>query len=280
MLKIIIKNQNLIKIYKISVKIFTFLNKYLFLMSILSILINFYKTLRENKFFRFISYIIKFILLFNIILGTGIILYFGDISNPLLGFNIYYDIIQPYIDFIKNLWNKLINLNLDDKLVSEIKNNIDIKQEIREGVKQGIKEAVGEVLTELKENELENNVNSDLLKYSAIVGSVLFFGYFLFYLPGPSIDPQDLTQYNFFNQSLIEFKITVKDLVVNFFSKPSNPGVGPAGDNQLIAPQISPTNSDCSSVTPEKEFNRYFSSGSDTSTVTPNTPTNSNTNLN
>lgn len=278
MITIILKNKNLIKLFKFSVKLFKFMNKYLYILSIISILNRIYATVKENKFYKVISWTIKIFLYVNLIVGTGFILYFTDFSNPFNNtFSFYYDIFKPYFDFFKQFWNDLLNINIEDSFSSKVKESNNIKTQIKEGIKQGVKEALDELLDEM--NESNNNSTNESLKQIALISSVLFFGYFLFYLPGSSITPEELTQFNWMNQSLIEFKITVKDFIVSLFSNPVNPG-NPGNNNNgvdLINSPISPTNN-------EGQMNLYFTNSTSSispsnsvmsegvSTVTPNTP--------
>jgi hypothetical protein len=232
---------------------------------------------KDTRFYKVINWSIKIVLIINLIVGTGYILYFTDYVFTFDSLSTFYsNLIKPYIDFLKTLWNDLININIEDSLINKMKDsNIDLKQEIKVGIKEGVKEALNEILDELHKNEIQSEVvnsegNSHLLKQLALFSSVVFFGYFLFVLPGPSIDSEVLTQYNWFNQSLIEFKITVKDIILNIISNPDNPGTP---DNiDLINSPISPTNLDQSLNTyfPIKPSNSGGSEG--LSTITPNTP--------
>jgi hypothetical protein len=118
-----------------------------------------------------------------------------------------------------------------------------------------MKEVIDEVIAEIQ--EVDAQAKSELLKNVAFFGSSLFFIYFVFYLPGSTINPEDLVQYNWINQSLIDLKISF----INFITNPSNPGN--PGQGGTLGP-ISPTNSIMSeSLT----------------TVTPNSPVISNNNI-
>ena len=178
------------------------------------------------------------------------------------------DFLNQYIT--KNLWTKLIN---HFNNLSDTTDTTNIQNEIKVGIKQGVKEALNEILNEINlQNDVQPNVQSEVnvqpnsyfLKDLAFYISLLFFGYFFFVLPGPSINTEVLTDYNWFNQALIEFKITVKDLIVNIFSKPGNPGAPTApGNIGVVDSPVTPTS-----------LNTYFpvqstsSVGSD-STVSP-----------
>jgi uncharacterized membrane protein YqhA len=224
----ILKNKPIMKIYGTSVRIITFLNKYLYILSFISFIISTKTQLNENKYFKLIVSIIRYLLIINFILGTSILIYFVDVVTPFnITLSLYNDILKPYIEFLKNMWSNLNNLSIEDSYLSNIKESNNIKNQIKEGMKEGIKEgmkeALDEVLSDMQEAE-ETKIKSKLYKNIAIFSSVMFLSYFFFVLPGSSISPEELTQYNMFNQSLIDLKIIVKDLILNFFSKPSNPG--------------------------------------------------------
>lgn len=276
----LLQNKTLIKIIKYLVNLFKFINKHLFILSIFSILNSIYAKFRENKFYKTINLSIKFIFIITLIVSTGFILYFTDFTNPInTTFSIYLDLINPYIDFIKTLWydlkilyHNLLNISVEDSIASTIKESTDIKNQLKDGIKEGVKEGFKEAVDELiNEINMENKDKSDLLKQSALFTSLLFLGYFLFILPGSSISPEALTEYNWFNQSLIEFKISVKDLILYYFSKPGNPGnSGTPGNSVVVNSPISPAGLDTYFPQKLSVINSVSSDG--ISTVTPNTP--------
>jgi len=230
-MKFTIANKTLISLIKTSKLLFKYLNQYLFILSFLSFLTSFYSIIKQNKLYKLLITILKILIIINIIVGTGFIIYFTDNFSP-FSLSFYYDILNTYLDFLKNLYNTLINYRIEDLIIEKVKSpDLELKNEIKLGVKQGIKEAFDEILTEVTEKN--NQDNTYLLKYLALTGSVIFFGYILFILPGSSISPEELTQFNWINQSLIEFKLSVKDLIVNYFKNPSNPG-NPGTPNPFI----------------------------------------------
>jgi len=173
------------------------------------------------------------------------------------------------------LWNKFINYSIEDSFIKNVKSSeIDIKTEIKEGVNQGVKEAFDEILTEVSEKNSPDNTY--LLKQLALASSIVFFSYFLFILPGSSITSEELTQYNWMNQSLIEFKITVTEFIVNYFNNPSNPGnPGTTSPLNTSTPSTPTTtiNINLDTYLPESTKNVAVSPISEgLSTVTPNTP--------
>lgn len=125
-----------------------------------------------------------------------------------------------------------------------------------------MREAIQEALNEMDDD------NTPYLKYLALIGSGVFFIYFLFLLPGPSINPELINDYHWINQCLIEFKITLKDAILYYLGNSGNPG---NPDN--------PGSNTTTPITPNTELNRYFpispsnsESSGGMSTVTPNTP--------
>lgn len=198
-----------------------FLNKHFYILTIITVITKY----TNSKLYKIISTIVKIFVFVNIIFFTVYIVYYSDFSSFISGISIYNDIIKPYIDFIINMWNNYITLKIEDTYIKNsnitkdhIVNDINVK--IKEGVKESIKEIMDEVLDKIHEDELNSKAN--LLKYSALFGSTLFFVYFLLYLPGAGITPEELANYNWCNQSLIELKVHI----VNFFSNSNNGGNG------------------------------------------------------
>ena len=230
-------------------KIFNFLNKYLYLLTFSSWVLNNITYFKSNKFFNILYNIIKMILFIGIIFSISIIVYFTDF-NP--GLNILqYDLLEPYIEIIKHSYDKLVNYF--NSLLDNFKGpQINIENEIKSGIKSGIKEALEEVIDEL---ETESKMKSDnLIKQFIIASSVLFSFYLFIYLPS-DINTVDINQYNSLNQLFINLKISIIDI---FTSKPGTPPSSPT-----ISPPISPG-----------EASTYFRSPVSESipTVTPNSP--------
>lgn len=277
-----LKNKTLFKMYKYLVVLFKFLNKHFYIIPLLSLL----SKLRKTSFFKSFNWFIKFIVILNIIIGVGIVLYLIDFSSPVnTTYSIYHDFIQFYIDLIKQFWNDIINFHnsVEDSFIKDSTNKIKyelkegLKEGIRDGMREGIRETIDEVLTEIKE---DNDIaKANQIKTLAVIGSSLFIIYFLFALPNST---ESLSHYNWINQSLIEFKLGIKDYVVSYLSGPGNPGTPPAGSNPggVVSP-ITPTISDLNTYFPNKSMvdaavspiSPATSVISDTlSTVTPNTP--------
>jgi hypothetical protein len=294
------RSQMLKLMYKLN-KIFIYLNKYI--IPIITAIASMFN--KDSKILKTIHFILKLVLIINIVLGVGFILYFTDFTTPINNtFSLYYDLLEPYIELIKNLWNKLINYinNLHDVTVtSTSKNeladviretNSSIKTEFKAGIKEGIKETLDELL-----NEMNNDSKIELFKQISLYSSFIFFGYFLFVLPS---NPESITEYNFVNQSLIEVKVFIKDFLINLFFNPTNPGnPGPGSATNVTptagvagvatkAPDVpasieSPITSQLNKYYPNliergSSGNSVWSEGS-SSTITPNTPTIVNSNI-
>lgn len=141
-----------------------------------------------------------------------------------------------------NYINELINnykINAGPVNIKDLSNKI--KEEVKLGVKEGISEAA--VLEELLEvmREEHDNAKSDLIniKSIALVSSLLFFSYFLFI--GSSIDPNELIQYNWFNQSLINIKLSIIEFIS--LSKPGSSGGGNGSTSRdMVDRALSPIN--------------------------------------
>jgi len=246
----ILKNKPVMLIYKYSVIIFKFLNKYLYIVSLFSLVLSLKRKLNDNKIYQIISQIIKVFIIINIILGTGMLIYFTDFRNPLNNTLLfYYDELKPYIEIIIKFKNDLLNLDIEESLISNIKESNTIKDQVKIGIKEGVRESLEEILNELN-SDLEVKTRNELYKNIALTGSILFFGYIIFILPGST---ENILEYNWLNQGLIELKVSVKELISYFISKPSDPGnpgdSNKIGTSNLISPQISPSHSVSSNST-------------------------------
>jgi hypothetical protein len=263
--------QKLIKLINKLLVLFKFYNKYLYILPLISILSSILGKISNNKIFKLITWLIKIIVIINIIVSVGYILYFTGFENPFDKlFSFYSDLLEPYIHLLKSLWNDLKNINIEDSF-SVKDSNVNIKNEIKEAIKEGIKESFEDILDELKtQADIESQGYSNLLKQLALFSSVALFSYFFFVLPGSNIEPEVFSQYNWFNQSLIEFKITVNDLIINLISNPkgpSNPG-SPSIPNALIDSPVVPIITNLDNYLPVSPT----VSSDGMSTVTPNTP--------
>jgi len=220
----------LLNIFLLFKSLFQFLNKHFYIILIISTISKY----TNNKFYKSIIWLIKIIIFANIIFGIGYIIYFSlsgyhSFVNPFENvYSFYYELLKPYIDSIKRLWNDLISFNnsIEDSFIKD--NTNKIRNQVKDGIKDGIKEALDETLAQMHQEE----ANSNLLKQIAFYSSVLFLGYFIFILPGSSISPEVLTQYNWLNQSLIEFKINIINLLTN---TGGNGGAGGGGADTASA---------------------------------------------
>ena len=88
----ILTNKPVMTMYKYSVIIFRYLNKYLYIISIFSFLVSLLNRLNENKIYRITINLIKVFIIINMIFGVGLVIYFTDFSNPLNNtLSFYYD---------------------------------------------------------------------------------------------------------------------------------------------------------------------------------------------
>lgn len=177
----ILKNKPVMKLYKYSVVTFKFLNKYLYLVSIFSLLKSLKSRLNESKFYKSISWLIRIIFIINLILGTGLIIYFTDFVNPFnTTFSVYLDLLKPYIDTLIKFWNDLINFNIEESIISNVKETNTVKDQIKAGIKEGVKEALDEILDERKEY-LKSKAKTDLYKNIALMSIKLILQLFLIF---------------------------------------------------------------------------------------------------
>jgi hypothetical protein len=205
MINIILKNKTLIKIYKHSVKIFKFLNKHLYLLSILSFL----SKARNSVYYKVISYILKLIIVINLVVTSGVFYAALDVQTPLLAVYDFYDkILSPYIDLLINKINNVSNINLEDSYVKSFRNN---------------KELISSDLTNSTVDNTEPGFLERNKNYIAIAGAV-FLLYFIFIIPGSTVDVKDLENYNLINKSLIHVKLAIKNLWNSYFGSNGNGG--------------------------------------------------------
>lgn len=114
MINIILKNKTLIKIYKYSVTVFKFLNKHLYILSIISLIAK----ARKSIYYKVISWIIKIILAINLLISSGLFFMVADLYTPLTTvYNFYTDLLSPYIEIVKNKYNEFNNIysNVENK---------------------------------------------------------------------------------------------------------------------------------------------------------------------
>jgi len=255
----------LLKLIILGKRKFSFLNKHFYIILIISSLSKFI----NHKYIKIFRWLIKCFVIANIIFGFAYVIYFSVSEHSLInGLSIYYDLIKYHISNLIDLWNDLINIeslnnvnypwNKDQiNQIGQIKDQYAQMDQIKEGirealskdsiniqVKEGMKDALKDVIDEALNNpELQDNSNSNTLKNIAFITSVSFLFYFIFILPG---NTDALSHYNWFNQSLIEFKVNI----INLFSNPGNPGnPGAPTNNVVVDSPINPTSDN---------LNKYF----------------------
>jgi hypothetical protein len=205
MISIILKNKKLITFYKYSVKVFKFLNKHLYILSILSFLT---KT-RNSIFYKIISYTIKLVILINLFISSGLFYASIDLYTPFSNIYSFYDIIlSPYLDLIKNKYDKIFDLDISKPGTTD-------------------KEILDSKLPTLDESKPSNKEG---IKNFLSVIAFLFLLWFVFGVPAPSIDPRELEHYNFINKALFQVKVLIKDLWNIWFNNGGDSGSSGSGN--------------------------------------------------
>lgn len=232
MLNIIIKNKKLIKLYKYSIGIFKFLNKHLYILSFISLIAKF----RKSFYYKMLTYLIKAIVAINLIITSGLFFTLTDFSTPLIQiWNIYDEILGPYIEILKQKIKSLYNLliNLDDNLITKY-NNVSVP-EVTKVVGENSDLIKKDFNVEFEEEEIKalKDAAKIVALYITIVGSLY---YFIFVLPGSV--PNNPEDWNFLNLILIDFKVGLKDLILYYFGNGGNPGTG-GGDPSNVENIIS-----------------------------------------
>jgi hypothetical protein len=193
MINIILKNKNLIKLYKYGKIIFKFLNKHFYLLSIISYIAR----LRNSMYYKVISWVLKLVLIINLCITSGLMFSVLDLTTPLnVVYEFYNNLLSPYIDMITSKYEEISNLN--PKIETEYSNKFKVVN----------KEIINNDPTvEINETNRYNYIR--WLLFGAAVG---IFLYVTFIVPGPSIDPGEINNYNAINRFFINSKIYIKDL--------------------------------------------------------------------
>jgi hypothetical protein len=233
MLNIVLKNKTLIKVYKYSIKLFKFLNRHLYILSLFSMISKF----RKTNTYKVINWIIKIIVTVNVILASGLFLSLTDLQTPFdIVYNLYMDILRPYIDLIKSKFNKLLSIinSVDDTPFDMQPNDFISKQyKVNPPLAENMINQGATIDTSL-DNDIDISFNFADLAFYAGIG---FFAYFFLYLPGlNNVSPTELAQYNYLNQGLIEIKMMAKDAIINLLFGNSGGGGQPP-----VNPPVNPT---------------------------------------
>jgi hypothetical protein len=114
MINIILKNKTLIKLYKYSVTTFKFMNKHLYLLSIIS----FISRSRKSVYYKIVTLIIKIVLIINLIITSGLFFTVVDLYTPFNTIESFYsDLLGPYIEILKLKYNDLNNIYTSEKSI-------------------------------------------------------------------------------------------------------------------------------------------------------------------
>ena len=228
MINIILKNKKLIMLYKYSIKIFKFLNKHLYILSILSFL----RKSRNSIYYKFISWTIKIVILLNLIISSGLFFSTVDLVTPLnIIYNFYNDLLGPYIEMMRIKYNELNNIttNTETKYVNSNIKNINTSSP-----------------TIIDLDPVSNIDNDEHLELKFNYKSYLFYAglgliiYFIYFIPGGSTPPAEIVTYNWFNQALINVKVAAKDyweIVKYIFDEPKLPR-GPNTPDYMKSPNM------------------------------------------
>jgi hypothetical protein len=237
MLNIVLKNKTLIKVYKYSVKTIKFLNRHLYLFSILSMISKF----RKTNTYKVVNWIIKVIISLNIIFVSGLFVTLIDFETPFdTVYNLYMDLLSPYIEIIKAKANLLL------KIVNSVDEVTDQPYDMQpyELLNKQYRSKPLPPIDNINYLDTVADVDTDVsfnAKDLAFFASVAFFAYFFLYLPGLNHVPAtELAQYSYLNQGLIEIKMAAKDAIINLLfgngggnppSNPINPSDLPGGSD-------------------------------------------------
>ena len=114
-------------------------------------------SIRNNNLFKTITLILKIFIIINIVLGVSVILYFTDFITPLnTTYSIYNDILEYYIELIRNLWNIIINY------FNKLLNLSSSKNELESVLKDSISQLKSDVLPQQTQKTLITYVNDSI----------------------------------------------------------------------------------------------------------------------
>jgi hypothetical protein len=194
MINVILKNRSLIKLYKYSVTTFKFLNKHLYILSILSLIAK----ARKSVYYKVISWILKFIIVINLVLTSGLFYSLIDLQTPFNTiYSFYSDFLNPYLEIIKNKYQMVDISNINNSVENKYNNLINNNSQFNDA----------NDLFENKESNKEEKIKSKTVTNIIFISGVAIFIYFAFFIPGGDTPPANLLEYNSLNQSLIKTKI-------------------------------------------------------------------------
>lgn len=227
MLNIILKNKQLIKLYKYGVWLFKFLNKHFYILSFISLIARF----RKGIYYKAISLTIKIIVAINLLITSGLFFTITDFATPLLAIQQFYkDFVGPYLEMINNQLTTIYNKYND---ISQLKDKVE-----SDYAKSTIKR-ISNIDTNLIDNPATNtgsDVRDDDIKDSNkfnVKTLVFYVGvaalvYIFFYLPGGGATPptpDTIADYNTINRTLIEGKGLLRHLWDVLYN--GNTGINP-----------------------------------------------------
>lgn len=258
MFNIILKNKQLIKLYKYGAWLFKFLNKHFYILSIISLIARF----RKGIYYKAISLTIKIIVAINLLITSGLFFTLTDFATPLLAIQQFYkDFVGPYLEMINNQLTTIYNKYND---ISQLKDKVE-----SDYAKSTIKR-ISNIDTNLIDNPSTNtgsDVRDDDIKDSNkfnVKTLVFYVGvaalvYIFFYLPGGGATPptpDTIADYSTINRTLIEGK----GLFRQYWDMLYGSNVKPVSSENVI-----PTSVEMKPITPKSPdvIIRNLSGGSD-----------------
>lgn len=202
---IILKNKTLIKAYKTGKTIFKWLNRHFYIVSIISL----FARWRKSNVYYIIKYLMKIVLVINIVITSGIFFSVADLITPFYIIESFYkDLFGPYLEliynYIKELYESIINIG--DKTEKKFIKNYLTKDSI-------VNSEVIEPVVESTE-ETKYSITRTIL-VGASVALILYFFFVLPPAPPTGGESNYLKEFNIFNKTLLEVKIYFRDLFKN-----------------------------------------------------------------
>jgi len=221
-----INKGNLLTFILFSKRVFQFLNKHFYLVLLFTTIAKYTNT----KFYQNVIWLVKLLVFINLIFGVGYIIYLSVLEHSFVnGFYMYQDILKgylyslidlfnSYLDLLMDLWNEALNIEERSMKQSSNNNNNVITQDLLNQIKQEFKiefkQVVDEALEKINEMEVESKSDNTIKNIAAVAGFSFLF-YFFFILPGSPLTTAELAEFNWFNQSLIGFKLDLINLLSN-----------------------------------------------------------------
>lgn len=201
MINIILKNKTLIKLYKYSLIVFKFMNKHLYILSILSLIAR----ARKSIYYKIITWTIKLILALNLVISSGLFFSVIDLVTPFdVVYKFYNDLLTPYIVKLKAKLSEAFGIFNQIKKTYITENNSIDTTHLPSATQPLLELDIIENNEEIEQIEVKFNYKT--MFFITTVGLLI---YIIYFIPGGSTPPSNLLEYNSLNQSLIHFKVSV-----------------------------------------------------------------------